>query len=762
MTSVSEIVYDIDGKCENVVIADLLNGGLRDELRERIKQAESHVCVHVNTLLDLSDADRFHFIDFACECGSSLTFRIGDDKQYDNLFETALAMLVVSEDLPRHQRGKVAVLEIAVIYFPDALESACDRIIARMRELGIKGVDRRKLLKEADNLKREIDTESIASTAYSQCVGNIFELADWPEIAALVVPARWRLTTQGVARAERAESILTPIIISGRQKDLHTGVESVTLLWYRDDQWQERVVNRTTIATARLIVDELSQYGVNVTSSNAKDLVDYLSESEATNLAQLPKAIVTNQLGWVGERGKSGFLLGHDLITPRCAESKTDSPNQKTIFRGADAGDDQIAAGFCCEGDYQKWLQGITLVKDCPQIMLAMYASLAAPLLAIFETPNFLVSLAGPTSCGKTTAVRIAASVWGNPNEQAATSVVKTWSSTATWRERVPAVLNNLPFFLDDSKHVTHREDVAKTIYGVVQGLGKGRGTIKGLARQMSWKTVAIATGEQCLSSFSSDGGTRPRVLSLWGSPFGGIETENGKLARKVDLIVRQNYGHAGRQFIEYLMTNHSKWGSWQNGYDKKVNFFQTRSANAGIPIAGRMAPYFAVIWVAAKLAHHCFKFDGKFNCPIDPLWQELTDAVREADRAAVALQFLYSWIGSHRDEFQWQRDSGKSAPVQGWAGIWRPRHQSAAAKKKGEKNPEEVCFYRNRLDEILRAGEFEPDATLRAWRDKEWLCLNSGDDGKQRLSKRVNVGGGKSQHMIVIRYSTFEENCQE
>ena len=107
---------------------------------------------------------------------------------------------------------------------------------------------------------------------------------------------------------------------------------------------------------------------------------------------------------------------------------------------------------------------------------LALYVSFVSPLLQILESPNFVFDIAGPTTTGKTTLLRVAASVWGSPSERDPASVLGSWDSTPTWREQASAVIKNLPLLLDDTKLAHAPDHVAQTIYAIVQGRGRGGG----------------------------------------------------------------------------------------------------------------------------------------------------------------------------------------------------------------------------------------------------------------------------------------------
>jgi len=78
------------------------------------------------------------------------------------------------------------------------------------------------------------------------------------------------------------------------------------------------------------------------------------------------------------------------------------------------------------------------------------FASVLSPMIT--GAPLFGVEWAGPTSSGKTTAMQVAASVWGDPDTEAG-KVMQTWDSTRVGIERTAAFLQHLPLFLDDTKH---------------------------------------------------------------------------------------------------------------------------------------------------------------------------------------------------------------------------------------------------------------------------------------------------------------------
>jgi hypothetical protein len=88
------------------------------------------------------------------------------------------------------------------------------------------------------------------------------------------------------------------------------GTEYTTLIWYKNNLWESETVPRLYIADSQKIVS-LASKGFPVTSGNARDLVGFLYLLESINIDNIPKAEITSQIGWVGDKGDKGFLFGN-------------------------------------------------------------------------------------------------------------------------------------------------------------------------------------------------------------------------------------------------------------------------------------------------------------------------------------------------------------------------------------------------------------------------------------------------------------------
>ena len=516
--------------------------------------------------------------------------------------------------------------------------------------------------------------------------------------------------------------------------------EHLGVAWLRDDRWHEEVVPRLTIAASKTVI-ELAAFGATVTSNNAGTVVDYLSAFETYNLENLPRSRVAKQLGWQGPEGHDGFLFGEQLLTggndaTRETTSNRDQPatvRGDILFRGADEGDSQLAAGYHRAGTFDGWRAAMQPIALFPRVMLAIYSAIAAAMLEVLNSDNCILSFAGATSQGKTITLRVAASCWGNPNEKSTTAAIGTWDATRVWFGRAPAVLNHLPLVVDDTKRASEKKMVAQMIYDVSSGRGRGRGSQAGLARSDAFRTVMIASGEAPITSFSEDGGTRARVLEVWGSPFGKADATTAQIVNRINDAVHDHFGHLGPMFVRYLIGNRDRWPAWREQYRQLRQQFAERAGDNSV--AARMAAHLAAIDLTARLLHEAVEMPWEYRDVVSEMWSELTAETPEADRAAVALRHVVSWAHGHHTQFYPQLASSMGGNVVGRIAL-------------DDKDEPYLGFLPHVLDEILDAAGLEPEPIRRLWLDRGWLKVSKG-----KHQYRTRIGGKELVYLVAIKW---------
>jgi uncharacterized protein (DUF927 family) len=84
--------------------------------------------------------------------------------------------------------------------------------------------------------------------------------------------------------------------------------------------------------------------------------------------------------------------------------------------------------------------------------------------------------------------------------------------------ERYAELLNDLPMVLEDSQTGDPRS-LARSVYMLANGVGRGRGSPRGLQGVTRWRGVTISSGERPLHEVTQLGGVRARIVTLWGLP---------------------------------------------------------------------------------------------------------------------------------------------------------------------------------------------------------------------------------------------------
>lgn len=144
------------------------------------------------------------------------------------------------------------------------------------------------------------------------------------------------------------------------------------------------------------------------------------------------------------------------------------------------------------------------------RLLLAVSAAFAAPLLNLTGEQSGGINFKGSSQIGKTTALRVAGSVWGGSNEPL--GYMRQWRATANGLEGTAAAHCDALLALDELGQIDPREagDVA---YMLANGAGKGRAGREGNARPvLSWRIFILSTGETSLADLVREAGRRAKA----------------------------------------------------------------------------------------------------------------------------------------------------------------------------------------------------------------------------------------------------------
>ena len=222
------------------------------------------------------------------------------------------------------------------------------------------------------------------------------------------------------------------------------------------------------------------------------------------------------------------------------------------------------------QGTLVEWQEKVAkLVVDNYRLGLLVCADFAGPLLAVTSDNGNGIHLFGQAASGKTTALAVAASVYGNP---APGKQLRSWRTTTNGLEAVAYEACDATMHLDELAQIDAREAL-DAVYTLTIGIGKSRANRLGGARAVkAWRLVLLSTGEIPLSVKVAERGGVPRagadrrlvnIPADAGNGCGVFYELNGRsaaaLATELLDASRKYYGTAARAYLERLVVERSQ-----------------------------------------------------------------------------------------------------------------------------------------------------------------------------------------------------------
>lgn len=317
-----------------------------------------------------------------------------------------------------------------------------------------------------------------------------------------------------------------PILIIGFSHNGRTNEEKVKIAFKKRNRWDSIIVGKNDIASTSQIV-QLAKTGLNVNSENARQLVKYFYDLDRLN----PDIPITQSYDRLGYTAPGVF-----------------APYGEGLQFDGDPAYNNVIESLVCSGSFEKWENEVLKCrKESVIVKIMIAAAFASPLLKGCGAPSFFVHLySAESGNGKTVALMIATSIYADPT---AGRYMQTFNSTTVGLERRAAFYNQLPLVMDE---LQLQRDTSKaqqfSPYALTEGAGKTRGNKNGTIDETpTWNLAILSSGESPITSSNSAAGAKNRILEIK-VPEGEKVINNGI---ETAAIVKENFGHAGRMFIE-------------------------------------------------------------------------------------------------------------------------------------------------------------------------------------------------------------------
>ncbi len=301
----------------------------------------------------------------------------------------------------------------------------------------------------------------------------------------------------------------------------------------------------------------------------------------------------TDRIGW------HGFAF----VLPR--ETLGDS-GERIVYQT----DGTVENTFRQRGTLAHWRERVA--SKCvgnSRLVFAVACAFAGPILRPAGVDSGGFHLRGESSNGKTTVLRVAASVYGGP------SYMQRWRATDNALEAIAAQHCDGLLILDELAQVDAKT-AGECAYMLANETSKARSTRSGQTRpRLSWRLLFLSAGEIGLAAHMAEGGKRTRagqeirmadIPAEAGAGHGIFEELHGiehgaAMAQHLSKASEAQHGTAGRAFLEWAV-NHADTlrDRTRAGIDRLAAHWIPELASGQVD---RVARRFAVVAVAGELA---------------------------------------------------------------------------------------------------------------------------------------------------------------
>jgi putative DNA primase/helicase len=260
-------------------------------------------------------------------------------------------------------------------------------------------------------------------------------------------------------------------------------------------------------------------------------------------------ASCTDRVGWHNGRA---FVLPRETIGDDA---------ERIVFQS----DNAVENTFKSKGTPEQWRERVgVLCEGNSRLVFAVACAFAGPLLrpAGMESGGF--HYRGDSSSGKTTALKLAASVYGGA------SYLQRWRATDNALEAIAAQHSDCLLILDELAQIDPKT-AGECAYMLANEQGKARATRTGTPRtRQAWRLLFLSAGELGLADHMAEGQKRTRtgqevrmadIPADAGMGLGAFEELHGHaggaaFAKHITGEAQAVYGATGRAWLEWLTTN--------------------------------------------------------------------------------------------------------------------------------------------------------------------------------------------------------------
>lgn len=286
----------------------------------------------------------------------------------------------------------------------------------------------------------------------------------------------------------------------------------------------------------------IGEFGAGIRLS--KYMIDYARHMQTQDSAE----VEYSRFGWRDlESDNPKFIVGNGYVDKNGTTHPAAFPS---YLRNA-------ATAVAAHGDLDKWKKAFSVYEQIPNSDAFIFTAMigfAAPGMALTPYAGVLYNMVGSAGAGKSAALRMMTSVWGQPKEQ---RISINDTQIATYN--TIGYLNSVPVAFDEATNMdpTVASQFALNFTG---GRGKDRAGRDGQNKDnhITWDTIVVASSNTSMYSkfTAARRGYSAEHMRLFEVTVPAADLSYKKLMDEALRTINENYGLAGRAFIGAVMRN--------------------------------------------------------------------------------------------------------------------------------------------------------------------------------------------------------------
>ena len=421
-------------------------------------------------------------------------------------------------------------------------------------------------------------------------LGKVYETAEptLPVEEKPELPVGFEITEHGLIFKIPDEPVQfydNELYITALAWDESLGYETATVKHFLPHEgWKEFKFRSSLTNDPKGCLTALADNHVKLVGADRKKAMLVYIESYLAKIQRARKmSQLVCQMGW---KDDGRFVLGRNVILSNGEAEPV--ALAKSVPQSIEA--------FHTQGDLKPWVDATALFAQSDDMFPLAFAFCAgafgAPLMKFTGYPGAMVAMLGASGVGKTLVGTWIASTYGEPNR-----LIMLKDDTKNALIGRLGAYGNLPLYIDEVTNIDP-EELSELTYRITQGRDKARLNRNATERTINnqWQTLAVVSSNSSivdkLSGMKQDASPElNRVLE-----FSVPQTTqlNRDIATGIYRVITENYGHAGIEYIKYLVAHQAEH---QEKIDKIVTLLDAQtgakneerywSAIAGVTLYG-------------------------------------------------------------------------------------------------------------------------------------------------------------------------------